>query len=72
MFKKKRDQPLPFTRIEGPLSIFEDPQTFRVPGGAAFYRLSLTADRPDVELKVLIPVIIQVRRKGESRHATAS
>lgn len=67
MFRKKikQDQPSPFTLLEGNLSTFEDPQVFRVGGGAVHYNMGLASDRDDVKLKILVPVLVQAERNGE-------
>ena len=65
MFKKKRDQPLP-TLLDGKLLTFESSQIFRIGGGAVRYNLSFVSDRDDVELKILVPLVVQVEKHGKS------
>ena len=69
MFKKAKKTettpPLPFTLLEGEPSTLQDPQIFKVEGGAVLYRLSLTTDKPDIKLKMLIPVLVELERNGE-------
>ena len=66
MFKKKTREGEPLLTLLDEFSTFENSQVFRVGGGAVRYNLGLASDRDDVELKILVPVLIQIEQNGES------
>jgi hypothetical protein len=63
--KPEKTEPGPFTLLEGSYSTFEDPQVFRVAGGVVRYNFCLASDRDDIQLKIFVPLVVQVERNGE-------